>query len=165
MPVAPFAVTPGVLQRSSPELDVLPFRSATFSPDRVSSETLEHLTRDEGRLAPRRFDGSLASPRRCPITMPNDPSHRVLFEWLLDGLLLTPPLTKGQHVSRYASDALARAADTHWLARLASRFVQTGSRPSPESSPRRIGTLAIGVEARRTGHAAALLYAVCEATP
>jgi len=83
----------------------------------------------------------------------------------LDTSRLAPPLTKGQNVSRYDSDALARAAETTgW------RVLRLGSfnlfAPFAGIVSRTVGTWATGVEARRgTGHAGALLYAVCEATP
>jgi SAM-dependent methyltransferase len=145
------------------ELGVLPFRSATFS-QIYFLETLEHLTLDEGRRALEEVRRVSRPGGRCLITTPNYRSHWVLFEWLLDALRLTPPLTKGQHVSRYDSDSLAHAAETTgW------RVLRLGSfnlfAPFAGVVSRTIGTWAIGVEARGTGHAGALLYAVCEASP
>ena len=145
------------------ELGRLPFRSATFS-QLYFLETLEHLTPDEGRRVLEEVRRVSCTGARCLITTPNYRSHWVVFEWLLDAWRLTPPLAKGQHVSRYDSDALGRAAETSgW------HVVRLGSfnlfAPFAGIVSRTIGARAIDVEARRAGHAGALLYAVCEATP
>jgi SAM-dependent methyltransferase len=145
------------------ELGVLPFRSATFS-QIYFLETLEHLTPDEGCRVLEEVRRVSRPGGRCLITTPNYRSHWVVVEWMLDALRLTPPLTKGQHVSRYDSQALGRAAETAgW------RILRLGSfnlfAPFAGTVARTMGTWAIHVETRGAGHAGALLYAVCEATP
>jgi ubiquinone/menaquinone biosynthesis C-methylase UbiE len=145
------------------ELGALPFRSATFS-QVYFLETLEHLTLDEGRRVLEEVRRVTRPGGRCLITTPNYRSHWVLLEWLLDALRLTPPLTKGQHVSRYDSEALARAAETTgW------RVLRRGSfnlfAPIAGTVSRTMGRWALDLEARRVGNAGALLYAVCEAIP
>jgi ubiquinone/menaquinone biosynthesis C-methylase UbiE len=144
------------------ELGLLPFPSGTFS--RIYFlETLEHLTLDEGRRVLEEARRVSRPGGRCLITTPNYRSHWVMFEWLLDRLRLTPPLTKGQHVSRYDSEVLeCAAATTGW------RILRLGSfnlvAPFAGLVSGTIGAWAVGVEVRGAGHAGALLYAVCEAT-
>jgi ubiquinone/menaquinone biosynthesis C-methylase UbiE len=145
------------------ELAALPFRSATFS-QVYFLETLEHLTRDEGHRVLEEVRRVTHPGGRCLITTPNYRSHWVVVEWLLDALRLTPPLTRGQHVSRYDSEALARATETTgW------RVLRRGSfnlfAPLAGTFSSTIGSWAIDLEARHAGNAGALLYAVCEAAP
>ncbi len=143
------------------ELGRLPFRAATFS-QLYFLETLEHLTPDQGRQTLAEIRRVSRPGARCLITTPNYRSHWVALEWVLDTLRLTPPLANGQHVSRYDSGALARAAeDTGW------RVVRLGSfnllAPIAGIASRTIGAWTVHAEARRAGRAGALLYAVCEA--
>lgn len=143
------------------ELGCLPFRAGTFS-QLYFLETLEHLTLDEGRRILEEIRRVSRPGARCLITTPNYRSHWVILEWLLDAWRLTPPLAKGQHVSRYDGGTLARTLeDAGW------RVVRLGSfnllAPFAGIVSRTIGTWTVDVEARRAGHAGALLYAVCEA--
>jgi SAM-dependent methyltransferase len=153
--------TPGAAAIAA-DLSELPFRSATFS-QVYFLETLEHLTRDEGRKVLEEAHRISRPGGRCLITTPNYRSHWVVFEWALDALRLTPPLTDRQHVSRYDSSTLAGAIRTAgW------RIVRVGSfnlfAPFAGVLSRAMGARAVDVEARWAGHAGALLYAVGEAT-
>ena len=145
------------------ELGGLPFPAATFS-QLYFLETLEHLTPDEGRRILEEVRRVSRPGARCLITTPNYRSHWVAIEWLLDALRLTPRLADGQHVSRYDSVTLARAAEAAgW------RIVRLGSfnllAPFAGMISETIGSWTVDAESRTAGHAGALLYAVCEATP
>jgi ubiquinone/menaquinone biosynthesis C-methylase UbiE len=143
------------------ELGELPLRSAVFS-QVYFLETLEHLTPDEGRCILDEARRVSRPGARCLITTPNYRSHWILLEWLLDALRLTPPLGKGQHVSRYDRGSLAHVVqETGW------RVARVGSfnalAPLAGVVSHAAGDWMVAVEARHAGPSGALLYALCEA--
>jgi 2-polyprenyl-3-methyl-5-hydroxy-6-metoxy-1,4-benzoquinol methylase len=144
------------------ELASLPFQSATFS--RVYFlETIEHLTGDQGRRTLAEIRRISRPGGKCLITTPNYRSHWVALEWLLDAFRLTPPMTEGQHVSRYDSASLRGAVEAAgWRVERLGSFNLIA--PFAGLVSRTMASWAIDVEVRGAGHAGALLYAVCEAT-
>jgi hypothetical protein len=143
------------------ELGRLPVRSAAFS-QVYFLETLEHLTVEQGRRILAEARRVSRAGARCLITTPNYRSHWIVLEWLLDALRLTPPLGKGQHVSRFDRGSLVRAIQgTGW------RVARVGSfnllAPLAGAVSAAAGDWMVSVEARRCGSAGALLYALCEA--
>jgi methyltransferase family protein len=143
------------------ELGRLPVRSAVFS-QVYFLETLEHLTVEEGRRILEEARRVSRAGARCLVTTPNYRSHWILLEWLLDALRLTPPLGKGQHVSRYDRASLAGAIrGTGWRVERIGSFNLLA--PLAGALSRAAGDWAVNVEARRGGSTGALLYALCEA--
>ena len=143
------------------ELCALPFRAGTFS-QIYFLEAVEHLSERDGVAALRELRRVAREGARCLVTTPNYHSPWIAIERLLDALRLTPPMSNGQHQSRYDGSTLASTARAAgW------RVVRAGSfnlaAPLIGMLSARAASWATGREARLLGHAGTLLYAVCEA--